>query len=87
MAMRDKWTKTTFSHLCEKKGATDKWVISRLCQDIDSLGYTKIILKGDGEPALKEVQQEIKDRRKHETILVNPPAYDPQSNGAAEKAV
>ena len=51
------------------------------------MGHTEIILKGDGEPALIQVMEEIKKRRCHPTIIQNPPAYDPQSNGAAEKAV
>ena len=34
-----------------------------------------------------QLMEEIKRRRTHGTIIQNPPAYDPQSNGAAEKAV
>ena len=51
------------------------------------LGHTDIILKGDGEPAFVQLMEEIERRRSHPTIIQNPPAYDPQSNGAAEKAV
>ena len=58
-----------------------------IIEDIDALGYTSIIRKGDGEPALVQRMKEIKRAGKHETIIENPPAYDPQSNGAAEKTV
>ena len=44
---RDKKTTSTFAHVCEKKGSSDKWVIDKLLEDIDSLGHTEIILKGD----------------------------------------
>ena len=61
--------------------------MERLIEDIDNTGHTNIILKGDGEPALVQVMNVIKEKRKHNTIIVNPPAYDPQSNGPAENAV
>ena len=46
---------------------------------VDELGYTKVVVKGVGEPALIEVMKEAKKRRIHETILKGPPAYDPPS--------
>ena len=87
IVMRDKQTTTTFAHICEKKGISDTFVVRELVADIDSLGHTKIILKGDGEPALVQLMNKIKQLRAHPTIVQNPPAYDPQANGAAEKAV
>ena len=84
---RDKDTVSTFAHVCESKGISDKWAVNKVIEDIDLMGHTEIILKGDGEPALIQLMDEIKRRRNHPTIIQNPPAYDPQSNGAAEKAV
>ena len=55
--------------------------------DIERLGYTDIIIKGDGEPALVQVMNEIKKRRAHSIIVQKPPAYDPQANRRAEKPV
>ena len=78
---------TTQAHVVGCKGPSDTWVIERLVEDIDDLGHTEILLKGDGEPSLIRVMEEIKKRRTHATIVVNPPAYDPQSNGCIEKAV
>ena len=54
---------------------------------IDGLGYTEVILKSDGEPSIVQVLELVKRRRPQRTILQNPPAYDPASNGIAEKAV
>ena len=34
-----------------------------LIKDIDKLGYREVILKSDGEPALKSIQDEVKKRR------------------------
>ena len=85
--MRDSRTGCTASHICESKGISDSWVVQKLVDDIDAWGYTDIIMKSDGEPALVKVVEEVKRRRKHSTIPQNPPAYDPQANGTAEHAV
>ena len=44
-----------FGHVCERKGASDMWVIEKIKVDIARLGYQDVILKGDGEPALVQV--------------------------------
>ena len=84
---RDRWTKNTFSHLVTCKGCGDKRIIGKTTKSIDATGNTRMILKGDGEPALVAVQDAIKANRPHDTVLENPPAHDPQSNGEAERAV
>lgn len=84
---RDKWTKHTFAHKVQCKGLGDSKIVKKLRRSIDRPGNTRVILKGDGEPALVQVQEAVKDARNHETILENPPAYDPQANGEAERAV
>ena len=48
---------------------------------------TKIVLKTDGEPALVQVQDRIISVRTKPTIPENPPAYDPQATGGAERGV
>ena len=44
-------------------------------------------MKTDGEPAIVALMEAIKAKRSHPTVPQHPPAYDPQSNGAIEKAV
>ena len=55
--------------------------------DLEHMGYNRIVGRSDGEPALVQVQEALADHRGHATILENPPAHDPQSNGEAERAV
>ena len=57
--MRDTRTGSTAAHICECKGIQDKWVVARLVNDIDGWGYTSIILKSDGEPAIVQLVEEI----------------------------
>ena len=84
---RDRWTKYTFGHLVRCKGLGDERIVKKVCQSMGETGFTKMALKGDGEPALVQIQEEVKAKRMHETILENPPAHDPQANGEAERAV
>ena len=85
--MKDESTGCIAAHVCQSKGATDQWVVDRLCDDVELFGHTEVILKSDGEPAIVQVQSAIKDKRAHGTICQNSPAYNPQANGAAERAV
>ena len=84
---RDRHTKFTFCHLVECKGTSDKHVVEKVLKSIAETGNTRMILKTDGESAIIQLQEEIAQKRKHETLIENPPAYDPQANGEAERAV
>ena len=55
--------------------------------DIEAWGYADVVLKSDGEPAMLAVQKAIGRARRHSTIPENSPAYTPQANGVAERAV
>ena len=61
--------------------------MQQLIEDIASWGHTDIILKTDGEPSIVALQEKIAELRQHKTIPENPPAYTPQANGVAERAV
>ena len=84
---RDKWTKYAFSPSVLCKGLGDEKIVKKVTKSIDETGNTRMVLKGDGESALVQVQDAVKERRAHETVVRNPPAYDPQANGATERAV
>ena len=49
-----------FAHVVPKKGFTHEHGAEEMIKDIKQLGYSEIILKCDGEPALKSVQEEVK---------------------------
>ena len=48
-----------FGHVCERKGASDTWVIEKIKEDFERLGYQDVILKGDCEPALVQVLENV----------------------------
>ena len=70
IVIRDKSSVTTHAHVVGCKGTGDGSIVSRIVEDIDNMGYTDILLKGDGEPALTQVMEAVKQRRAHSTILV-----------------
>jgi len=84
-----KETKTShvFSHLVKCKGTRDERIVNKVMRSISDTGNTTIALKTDGEPAIIQLQEKIISEREHSTVPRNPPAYDPQSNGVAERAV
>ena len=85
IVVKDETTGCVAAHVCEQKSAVDKWVVERVCDDIDLFGHSGVVLKGDGESALVQVQSAIKEKGTHPTICQNPPAYNPQSNGSGER--
>ena len=87
VVMKDEMTGCVAAHVCQTKGATDQWIVDRLCDDIELFGHTEVILESDGEPSMVQVQGAIREKRAHGTICQNSPAYNPQANGAAERAV
>ena len=83
----DRWTRMTFVHLVKCKGLGDEAILQKVTRSVDELGYRKVTLKADGEPALVAVQEAVAKRRVHDTLVENPPAHDPQANGEIERAV
>ena len=53
---RDRRTRMIFAHVIPKKGFSHEHGATELIKDIAKLGYNEIILKCDGEPALKTIQ-------------------------------
>ena len=85
---KDRWTKTFFCFKVQCKGLEDPHVVGNVVKAIETMGHSKICLVTDGEPAILQIQAEIQKKRQPlTTVPRNPLAYDPQSNGAAERAV
>ena len=61
--------------------------MKRLVRDIKGWGRCDIFLKTDGEAAMIAVQSALQNLRERRSVPKNPPAYNPESNGACEEAV
>ena len=84
---RDRRTRMLFAHVVPKKGFTHEHGAAEMIKDIVKLGYKEVVLKCDGEAALKSIQDEVRRQRAEPTILENSPVGDSRANGAAERAV
>ena len=99
LVVQDSMHKNVFAHGIERKGADDDgYAVQCIVQDIQWLGFTKVILKSDNEKSivrlLREslkalrVDGECADGQGMEQVgEEHPPPYDPQANGAVEAAV
>ena len=84
---RDEESRALFVHAVPRKGMTHEHGAKEFCNDITKIGYKKVVIKGDNEPAIHSLQEEIRSRRDDETIIENSPVGQSQSNGVAERAV
>ena len=85
---RESFGGTTLAMQVPRKGAAHRGVVKYLAQWIKGLGYPTVILKGDPEPSIKQLQDEL--RRTNEDVITvpeNSPTGDSASNGLAERAI
>ena len=64
---RDEWSQAVHASIVEIKDF------------ITTLGYNRVELKTDGEPALVDVAKKVKQISEVEVMLKNPPAHDPRT--------
>ena len=88
----DSKSKATFAHGVPAKGLDDRGFIVRcIADDVGWLGYSKVVLKCDNEPAivavLREALKAIRIDGVDQAMEEHPPPYDSQANGKVEAAV
>ena len=89
LVIRDSRTKAVFVHVVPCKGIDDKrFAVDAIVQSVKWLGYTRVVLKSDNEPAilklLTESLRELRIEGLEQVLQENSPEYDPQANGSAE---
>ena len=88
LAVRDKGTKALFGHVVPTKAnLTTGWPAHRVVDDIEWLGYKKVLLKGDQEQSITALMNKIAQLREHPTLMERSPVGDSKANGRAERAV
>ena len=90
--VRDNRSKAVFAHTVLVKGADEGGcAVKAIVDDVVWLGYTKLVLKTDNEPAiLKLLQESLWDLRiagVDQVMHENSPEYYPEANGSAEVGV
>ena len=94
LLVRCSQTKAVFAHTVPVKGADeDGHIVKLVCGDIAWIGHTKVILKSDNEPAIKQIVRqaltalkvEVKDMEN--VTEEHPDKYESQSNGMVEVGI
>ena len=92
LVVRDSRSKALFAHVVPSKGVDEKgFAVDSLVEDVRWLGYSRLTLKSDNEPAivklLTEALRELRVQGVEQVLEEHSPEYDPQSNGSAEVGV
>ena len=61
--MKEKRTGARFAHVARQKGGEDEHVATRLAEDIDALGFKKVVLKTDQENPVKVLASRVNVNR------------------------
>ena len=86
IVLKDTRSKSIYAHACPCKGAHEA-VVKRVVEDLDALGYKRILVRTDGEPAILDLWRKVKEKWTGEIIKVESMVGDHDSNGEAEQAV
>ena len=62
--VHDRWSKSTFAHPVPQTRVARPWSAACLQRDIELLGYTRLILKGDQEPSIKSVVDAVARKKR-----------------------
>lgn len=71
LVIRDRRTGMLFAHVAPRKGFAHEHGSMEMLKELSKLWYHEVILKYDGEPALRGVQEEAQRRREAPTLVEN----------------
>ena len=86
LVSRDRKSKWINAAVVPQKGNC-AYAIKRLSEDVGALGYSRLVLKSDQEPAIKELKARVKMERAEDIIMEESPAYEHRANGEVERAI
>ncbi len=87
LAIRDSKARAVFANVIPSKGLDWTWTAQQVIADIGKMGYRKVVLRSDQEPAVSALLDKIKELRNEETIIEWAPRFDSDAHGLAERAV
>ena len=61
LVMKDHWRGGVWAFMVIRKGSQTTYITQRVAKIIASLGYRDVIIKCDQEPAIKELQRDIRE--------------------------
>ena len=82
LVIKDTLSKSLFAHACPRKGAEES-VVKRIIADLESLGYKRVLVRTDSEPAILALWDAVKARWGGEIAKVESATGDHNSNADA----
>ena len=86
LVIKDRKSGFKASFVVPRKGRSSH-AAKRVSKVLDVLGYRRLVLKSDQEPAILQLKEQVKDERTEEIIMEMSPVEDSRSNGEIEKAI
>lgn len=86
MVVKDSRTKYVVAKVVAQKGVCEYAIVS-LKKAIEQLGYKKVILRSDNEPAILALKEAVRRETDVEIVSEEVPVGDHQANGSIENAV
>ena len=88
LVVHDRWSKTIYAHVLPYKGVSQGHIGSKcLLNDLKKLGYPKMVMRYDPEPALNSVVEAAKNGFDKELVLEKVPRGVSESKGEMKSAV
>ena len=88
LVLVDRTTGAISANVVPKKGAGGGFAVKQVCRDLRRFGHRrKLLLRSDGENAIKDLLEKVAYVRASETILEHTPVGDSRANGRVERAV
>ena len=86
LVVKDRDSGWISARVVPKKGK-HVYAIKEMSKLIDWMGYRRIIIKTDQEPAIMDLKECVKNERPEEIMFEESPAYDSRANGEVERAI
>lgn len=77
-------TGVVVSQVLHSKEATPE-LLRLVVEDIENMGHTRVVIRGDNEPAMKAFVFRIHGTTTHPMVVEESPDYETQANGLAER--
>ena len=88
LIVKDRASGGISANVVPKKGVGGGFAVKQFERDIRRFGHRKkLLLRSDGEPAVKDLLEKVADYRTPETVIEQSPVEDSRANGLVERAV
>ncbi len=86
IVVKDDKTKLVMAKVVPSTGLQE-YAVDAVRKFVEQLGYNKIIMKSDSEPAILALKEAVRRETSVEVVVEESPVGDHQANGVAENAV